>query len=133
MSPVLPMQLKTCSTLIAAMNFYLHSVTNRSTQPTPNQLKDQWHKTSLTEVCLTTTFINFTQHLVKGHWSPSCLIHRQLHQRGHRESHGRRGYWPPSLSTSTETTAKNKDKFPRKSHIKKLNILYFRSLAILTF
>ena len=38
------------------------------------------------------TFTNFTQHLVKGHWSPSCLIHRQLHQRGHRESHGRRKF-----------------------------------------
>ena len=79
------------------------------------------------------TFTNFTQHFLKGHWSPSCLIHRQLHQRGHRESHGRREYWPPSLNNSTKKTAKNKDKSPRKSHIKKLNFLQFRSLAIPTF
>ena len=79
------------------------------------------------------TFTNFTQHLLKGYWSPSCLIHRQLHQRGHRESHGRREYWPPSLNNSTKKTAKNKDKSPRKSLIKKLNFLQFRSLAIPTF
>ena len=84
---------------------------------------------------LTTTFTNFTQHLVTDrHWSPSsCLIHRQLHQRGHRESHGRRQCWPPSLYTSMKITAMNKDKCPRKSHIKKLNILQFRILAISTF
>ena len=83
---------------------------------------------------LTTTFTNFTQHLVTDwNWSPSCLIHRQLHQRGHPESHGRRECWPPSLYTSTKTTAMNKDKCPRISHIKKLSILQFRSLAISTF
>ena len=79
------------------------------------------------------TFTNFTQHLLKGYWSPSCLIHRQLHQRGQRESHGRREYWPPSLNNSTKKTAKNKNKSPRKSLKKKLNFLQFRSLAIPTF
>ena len=70
-----------------------------------------------------------------GYWLKlvAILIHRQLHQRGHRESHGRRECWPPSLYTSTKTTAMNKDKCPRISHIKKLNILQFRSLAISTF
>ena len=70
------------------------------------------------------------------HCSPCCLIHRQLHllhQRGHRESHGRKECWPPSLYTSTKTTTKNKDKYPKKSHIKKLSIVQFRSLAISTF
>ena len=30
-------------------------------------------------VSLVTTVSNFTQHLTKGPWSPSYLIHRQLH------------------------------------------------------
>ena len=72
--------------------FFSHSVTNCSTKPTLEQFKSQWHKTSPTVVSLTTTCRTSTQYSVKGHWSPSCLIHKQFHQRRHHESHGRRGY-----------------------------------------
>ena len=70
---------------------------------------DCYHKLSFLHKS-SQTLQTSTNLLVQRHWSPSCLIHRQLHQRGHRRSHG---ILAAIVENFDETTANNRDKCPK--------------------